>query len=354
MGNYFVNGCGQAERDEIDCLGSVAKLVKNGEQGYWTLRNGYCLSKTVGSLPRLGQWIGDGAGRAESVRAEVQVGIHWDTEVHGAEHGVCQVLCSALPISLNRGSDNPSGLEVFARIVLAAAYDATLTAAALLATQRGARVRVFLTCIGAGTLGNRKKWIVEALDQALTKHQHEPLDVMLVHFATLDGQRDYEKLEQGRSGVSLVGTMKPKGKVDKNKGPKEIQDALNEMSESVCSTGTYKLDGKHQAYERFDANDDGQIDSEELADIEQWAQSNTAKVVKAFGNADRNGDGVLDRLEFARFLQEADPEVFTQKNIDILLAEADSDADGEVHYVEFFTWLFGEDSDVVQMLLSGS
>jgi len=318
------------------------------------VRNGYCLSKNAGSIERLGKWITDSDGRAESVRAEVQVGIHWDTEVYGAEHGVCQVLCSGLPISLNRGSDTPSGLEVFARIVLLAAYDATLTAAALLATQRGARVRVFLTCIGAGTLGNRRKWLVEALDQALTKHQHEPLDVMLVHFATLDGQRDFEKLERGRSGASLVGTMKPKGRADENKGPQEIQDALNEMSESLRSTGAFKLDGKHRAYEKFDANDDGLIDSEELADIEEWAQSNAAKVVKAFGNADRNGDGVLDRIEFQRFLQEADPEVFTQKNVEILLAEADSDADGEVHYVEFFTWLFQEDSSVVEMLLAES
>merc|ERR1712232_223885 len=120
------------------------------------------------------------------------------------------------------------------------------------------------------------------------------------------------------------------------------------MSAEIRRLGSVKLEGREQAFERFDDNGDGKLDAEEFAEIEEWNKSNRQKVVSAFEVADHNGDGVLDRVEFQRFLTQIDPVLFTTRNIQILMAEADADADGEVHYIEFITWLYQEDCDVVE------
>merc|ERR1719323_1756469 len=68
----------------------------------------------------------------EQLRESLRVGVHWETAVQGCDHKVCQVFCSALPVT-------------FATAALEAAYEATLACGALLARRRGARVRVYLT-----------------------------------------------------------------------------------------------------------------------------------------------------------------------------------------------------------------
>ena len=59
------------------------------------------------------------------------VGMHHDVEVTDAHEGrrrfVSQAFCSALPVAY--GSVRPSEWEAFARLVLEAAYEATLLAA---------------------------------------------------------------------------------------------------------------------------------------------------------------------------------------------------------------------------------
>ena len=74
--------------------------------------------------------------------------------------------------------------EPFARLVLRGAYEATLTAAALIAAREKRRVKVFLTMLGGGAFGNRSSWIRDAMNAALACHRDSPLDVFLVHYGS--------------------------------------------------------------------------------------------------------------------------------------------------------------------------
>lgn len=63
------------------------------------------------------------------LRSHRSVGIQWNTQVtlQGCAHLVSQVYCSALPVAY--ASHPPELWESFARLVLEAAYEATLCAA---------------------------------------------------------------------------------------------------------------------------------------------------------------------------------------------------------------------------------
>ena len=53
------------------------------------MRNGYCMPKARGSIAALSErLINPELGAA--ARAQLQVGIHWDTEVKSKSHRVCQ------------------------------------------------------------------------------------------------------------------------------------------------------------------------------------------------------------------------------------------------------------------------
>lgn len=141
--NYFVNVKGQAAGGrKIDCLAEAAEVVDNQVQGYWIINRGYCLPRVDGSVARLSHKLATDPNLEAKVRDAVQVGVHWETEVLDAPHKVCQVFCSALPISALVSGKSHEWMA-FAKVILEAAYDATLTAAACLAARRGERVKVF-------------------------------------------------------------------------------------------------------------------------------------------------------------------------------------------------------------------
>ena len=113
-------------------------------------------------------------------------GVHWDTQVKPPKtHRVAQVYASAVPVAYAK-STTVTDWEAFARMVLEAAYDATLLVAkAMSQRQGGRRVTVYLTQLGGGAFGNPKAWILDAIKAALRKHQHAPLDVKLVHYCSV-------------------------------------------------------------------------------------------------------------------------------------------------------------------------
>ena len=57
-----------------------------------------------------------------------------------------------------------------------------MAAGAILAAKRGARVSVFLTCVGGGAFGNRSLWIADAMERALNLFKDFPIDVYLMHY----------------------------------------------------------------------------------------------------------------------------------------------------------------------------
>ena len=77
----------------------------------------------------------------------------------------------------------PCSWELFASLVLEAAYEATLWAAVLNA-QRGASDVVFLTLLGGGAFGNSGRWINAAIRRALGLMKTFDLDVRLVSYGT--------------------------------------------------------------------------------------------------------------------------------------------------------------------------
>ncbi|CAE7219763.1 unnamed protein product, partial [Symbiodinium natans] len=191
--NYFVHSTGQgAGARPVDLLEELASLVQNAKHGYWTMKNGHCLPRVDGSIAKFSHRLATNHDLENQAREVVQVGVHWETEVWQMSHQVCQVLCGALPVGYLKAVRSNDWF-VFAKVVLQAAYEATLTVASCLAAKRGARVKVFLTAIGAGSLSNRVSWIASALERSLEQFASEPLDVVLVHFAA--PLPDFEDLE---------------------------------------------------------------------------------------------------------------------------------------------------------------
>jgi hypothetical protein len=186
--NYFVevNGrIGQSADSQIDCLADIGAYLFGDGDGdgdpAWVMRNGYAMFDAAG-LERVDDRLASmSAAELDEVRARLRVGVHHDVEVTTAPSGhlVTQVYCSALPVAYNRLPSE--GFERFARLVLEAAYEATLRAAAL-ATARSGNPTVFLTMLGGGVFGNDTAWIVDAIDRACTMAADLPLDVAVVSF----------------------------------------------------------------------------------------------------------------------------------------------------------------------------
>ena len=178
--NYLVGGAGQGDT-QIDLLGDVGRVLGNTDERYWTMQNGYAmpvamrdLAQTLEASPRL----------IEEAEAALRVGVHWDTQARPPHtHRVCQVYASALPVAYGRAARSAEW-EPFARLVLRAAYEATLAVGALKARDAGRRQAVYLTSLGGGAFGNRDHWITEAVRGALDKFRDAPLDVYKVHYGT--------------------------------------------------------------------------------------------------------------------------------------------------------------------------
>lgn len=307
--NYFVNGAGQGGAGQLDCLEEVGTTVQNADRGYWVMTNGFCLPTSPTTMAALGQRLEKDQALREAVLGKVRVGVHWDTEVLGGQHRVCQVHAAAAPVAFTK-QVRAKEWQPFACALLEAAFDAVLLAATLLAAKRKSRVQVFLTPMGSGDMGNRLNWVISAIDKALTTHAAAPLDVMLVHFKSYP-RESFAGLERKRPRVpmqQITGVDKSKVGVSE-----QISKDLNRLNQ-----GLTKMDS-----------------------IEGSAAE---RVTAAFAYFDANGDGVIDRKEFTDVLRLIDEVFFTEDVIEQLIQEADVDGDGFVHYAEFAAWLCGTDS----------
>ena len=114
-------------------------------------------------------------------RALLRVGVQWNSEVtlDTSGHCVTQVYCSAVPVAYSRCSS--AEWEPLARLVLEAAYEATLAVGVLNAASTGNNT-VYLTALGGGAFGNNRSWIDAAIDRALTLFAGTELDVVMVSF----------------------------------------------------------------------------------------------------------------------------------------------------------------------------
>jgi len=182
--NYFVRvgqAIGQSEEQQIDCLADLGKATENDREHHWFMKNGYALPGLDG-FKRLNERLRTLTEQErEELLCEVRVGLHSHTEVtlNDAGHLVTQVYCSAMPVGYS--SLAPHNWEPIARLVLDAAYEATVRIAHINKAQ-GGQGRLFLTLLGGGAFGNPFSWIADAIIRAKDVVGFEGLDVQIVSY----------------------------------------------------------------------------------------------------------------------------------------------------------------------------
>ena len=182
--NYLVplaGGRGQTAQPQIDTLADLGAALGHGQEPLWTWRNGYALCSAE-ALARVGRQLARaGAAELDELRGLLRIGLHSDVEVTAAEQGpgalVSQAYCSAMPVAYGRPPQH--AWEPLARLVLEAAYEATLLAGVLNA-RRGASRRVLLTRLGGGAFGNNPAWIDAAIERALACIAGQDIEVLRV------------------------------------------------------------------------------------------------------------------------------------------------------------------------------
>lgn len=192
--NYFVpvdGPVGQTSTRQLDGLADLGTALANQigrpVESLWTMRNGYALCSPNG-LEAIGTHLrGSSEADRDELRSRLRIGQHSDVEVtEGINDGqprlVSQAFCSALPVAYT-GID-ASLWQPFAELVLEAAYEATLLAAAVNA-ERGRSNIVLLTQLGSGAFGNDARWIETAINRALIILKHHELDVRLVSYGSI-------------------------------------------------------------------------------------------------------------------------------------------------------------------------
>jgi hypothetical protein len=192
--NYFVpvdGQTGQTRDRQLDGLADVGSALA-AELGrpatdLWCMRNGYALGTHKG-LQAIDDLIvnSDDASR-DVLRSKLAIGVHRDVEVTGNNaprpQRVSQAFCSALPVAY---SDVPrSNWEAFARLILEAAYEATMLAAVEQVAASGSST-VLLTRLGGGVFGNDDAWIDDAIVRSLGIVEYAGLDVRLVSYGRVE------------------------------------------------------------------------------------------------------------------------------------------------------------------------
>jgi hypothetical protein len=190
--NYFVEvddgQIGQTADNQIDCLRDLGAALDNRDDSLWRMSNGYALASEAG-LKKVSERLCAAGDTLESMRGKLRIGVQSETGVTLGNHAnaniVTQAFCSAVPVAY---SDQSSELwEPLARLVLEAAYEATLHLGLLNQEQTGSS-RVFLTMLGGGAFGNPTEWITSAVERAVRRFPHSGLDVRIVSYGVSSGE----------------------------------------------------------------------------------------------------------------------------------------------------------------------
>lgn len=178
---------GQTRRRQIDALrpigDALAAQLGRPLQALWAMQNGYALCH-ADALAAIGDFLRMApAATVDDLRGRLCIGWHEDVAVTDAPGPnpprVSQAFCSALPVAYTPIA--PALWEPFARLVLEAAYEATLRAA-VLQRHAGGSAQVLLTRLGGGAFGNLDPWIDDAIERALAQVEWAGLEVKLVDF----------------------------------------------------------------------------------------------------------------------------------------------------------------------------
>jgi len=191
--NYFAPvgpTIGQTADQQLDGLAEIGTALSTTLNlpidALWTMRNGYALCTERGLALVAEHLDALSVGERGLLRNKLAIGIHSDIEVTDMTREphqlVSQAFCSALPVAYTRVASGK--WTAFASLILQAAYEATLLAAALNCA-RGQSNIVFLTHLGGGAFGNDKDWITQAIRRALTATSQFDLDVRIVSYGNI-------------------------------------------------------------------------------------------------------------------------------------------------------------------------
>ncbi len=191
--NYLVpigDGVGQTATRQLDMLAPLGQQLSRQlglpVEALWNMRNGYALGTREGLSAIATLLRSQTAAQREALKADLMIGLHSDVEVTDVDppgtQRLSQAFCSALPVTYS--SVDAATWEPFARLVLEAAYEATLLAACQ-ERAAGASGVVLLTRLGGGAFGNRDEWIDAAIEHALDTVAEHDLDVRLVSRGTV-------------------------------------------------------------------------------------------------------------------------------------------------------------------------
>lgn len=187
--NYLVpvaGEIGQTAERQLDGLAAfgdgLAQRLGTRREALWAMRNGYALP-TRASLDAIAEYLSAAdEDTLDDLRGRLRLGLHTDVEVTDGPAPrplISQIFCSALPVAYARLP--AASWAPFARLVLEAAYEATLLAGVLNAA-RGVSDRVLLTRLGGGAFGNADAWIDSAMLRALRLASDRDLDVAIVSY----------------------------------------------------------------------------------------------------------------------------------------------------------------------------
>jgi hypothetical protein len=151
------------------------------------MQNGYALATVDGLIEISRRLEKSSESEIDQLRQKLRIGIQSNTQVtlNDCTHLVTQTFCSALPVRYSR--HRADLWEAFARLVLEAAYEATICAGILNATKSGNK-SVFLTLLGGGAFGNETDWITAAIRRTVILYKDADLDVAIVSYR--DSNRD--------------------------------------------------------------------------------------------------------------------------------------------------------------------
>ena len=145
------------------------------------MRNGYALASQSGLVEIAHRLQSSSESELDRLRQLLRIGLQWNTQVtlDDSKHTVSQAYCSALPVAY---SHHPSRQwEAFARLILEAAYEATICTAILNPMSHGSNT-LFLTLLGGGAFGNETAWIIGAIQRSLNLYRNVDLDVEIVSY----------------------------------------------------------------------------------------------------------------------------------------------------------------------------
>ena len=194
---------GQQRDTQINTLSDLEEMMDNDTLRYWTVSNGYITAARGApglKAMRDAMALVDHSKLRDVIRVGVQenVGVTFSGRwsVPAQDIRVTQVMCSALSLGMYANvEDANAAWEPMARLILEAAYEATLWQAVIASGKTGVH-DVFLTFLGGGVFENDPQWIYRAIGRAVAtlRKAGARLTVHICHFREI--KRTIEPLIQ--------------------------------------------------------------------------------------------------------------------------------------------------------------